>query len=187
MFSFEDDYHALKEWERRGIHVISINAVGQSKTESLTRALASLQFEVDSLSPRERCDLLIVEDDEAQRIGAKILLESKLPGLWVECAADGLEASMLIGKLRPRLIWVDIRMPRMNGLEFIEFVRRINELNDTKIIIVSAFRDPEYTERAEKLNVDAFIGKPSPFKVILAKVAELLGLEYPQTKEPDTS
>jgi CheY-like chemotaxis protein len=181
MFSFEEDYHILKEWERRGIHVISIPINDQSKAESLTDALVSLQYEVNSLSAPAQCDVLIVEDSEIQRISAKHFLLDAMPELRIECAEDGLEASMLMGKIKPRLIWVDIRMPRMDGFEFIEFVRRIDELKDTKIMIVSAFCDPEYVTRATGLNVHDYIVKPYEHTELIVKVAELLS--YDTSKE----
>jgi two-component system response regulator YesN len=64
----------------------------------------------------------------------------------------------LVGRQRPAIALVDVRMPGMSGLEMI---RRLREANvKTKFIILSGYGDFEYTKQAILLGVDAYLLKP---------------------------
>jgi CheY-like chemotaxis protein len=60
--------------------------------------------------------VLVVDDDEAIRESVAMILVDE--GYTVAMAGDGDEALEIVGEQSPALILLDIRMPRMNGLEF---------------------------------------------------------------------
>ena len=67
--------------------------------------------------------VLIADDHEVVRDGLRMILEAEESFDVVGEAADGVEAVELTGQLRPQVVLMDLRMPRMNGLEAIERIR----------------------------------------------------------------
>ena len=66
--------------------------------------------------------VLIADDHEVVRDGLRMILESEEGFEVVAEAADGLEAVELAGKFHPQVVLMDLRMPRMDGLEAIEHI-----------------------------------------------------------------
>jgi YesN/AraC family two-component response regulator len=112
--------------------------------------------------------ILIVDDEEAIRDILKIFLGYRHKYLD---ARDGVEAITVFEKERPDLVIMDIRMPRMSG---IEAVRKIKEIDpNSKIIVLTAFAEGK---RDEILNAgtDKILEKPLRKSKIVSAVEELL-------------
>jgi len=102
--------------------------------------------------------VLIIDDEPRQRRGMEQLLKSIRPDLEIVSLRNGREALDEI-RLRPaQIIFSDIRMPHMTGLELAEQVRLI--LPDTLVILISAYAEFEYAHRAIELNVFSYLLKP---------------------------
>ena len=103
---------------------------------------------------------MLVADDE-KWIRERITLSINWSGIGVTItgeAADGEEALSLCRKLKPDIILTDIRMPGINGLDFL---KSLNEEGiKSKIIIVSGYSDFDYAQKAIKLGVADYILKP---------------------------
>lgn len=104
-------------------------------------------------------------------------LSTAFPHLRIECASDGMEALMLIGVLRPRLVITDITMPRMDGWEMIELVRRNPLLHHIKICIATALDRASSEEAIHRFRVDAFLELPLSLTELTAEVGRLLNNE----------
>ncbi|MBW7901437.1 MAG: chemotaxis response regulator protein-glutamate methylesterase [Rhodocyclaceae bacterium] len=103
--------------------------------------------------------VLVVDDSAAMR---KLLAEliNAAPDLEVVGAApDAQTARELIKTLDPDVLTLDVQMPRMDGLAFLE---RLMRLRPTRVVMVSAFTEAgsETTLRALELGAIDFIGKP---------------------------
>jgi len=100
--------------------------------------------------------LLYVEDDEVIREHAVYYLTSIF--FSVLGAKDGIEALRLYREFNPDIIIADIKMPRLNGLEFVKKVRE----KDTKtpIIITTAFTDNDILLKAVDLHLTKYLIKP---------------------------
>ena len=86
----------------------------------------------------------------------------------VFAAYNALEAMDICGQERPEIILTDIRMPGMDGLEFIEKVR--TELPDSEILLISAFEEFSYAKRAISLNVASYLVKPVKPKDLIREI-----------------
>lgn len=73
-------------------------------------------------------------------------------------AEDGEMALELAERERPDILLVDINMPFMNGLQFIEALRRTR--SDVKIIVITGYEKFEYARTAVDLDVYAYLLKP---------------------------
>jgi two-component system, response regulator YesN len=103
--------------------------------------------------------LLIVDDETWVRERLKHTIKWSDIGLEVIGEAeDGEEALALTEALSPDIVITDIRMPCINGLEYIKKLR--DNHNDTKFIIISGYSDFEYAQRALKLGAYDYILKP---------------------------
>lgn len=134
---------------------------------------------VIGLAPDQPCyRLLVVEDNPENRHFLVQLLQSVGFEVWE--ATNGREAITVWAAQSPHLIWMDIRMPIMDGYEATQQIRQLEHQTgtSTKILALtaSAFED----ERAAILaaGCDDFIGKPVAESVIFEKLVEYLGVRY---------
>lgn len=100
---------------------------------------------------------IAVADDEPF---LRAYFQDVLPDLGHEvvgAASTGQELVELCQRTKPDLVISDIRMPDMDG---IDAAAAISEERPTPIILVSAFHDPEYIERAEQSYILAYLIKP---------------------------
>jgi signal transduction histidine kinase/CheY-like chemotaxis protein len=133
---------------------------------------------------QERYRILIVEDKLENRLLLHSLLEPL--GFDLREAINGQEAVEQFGQWRPHLIWMDIRMPVMNGLEATRRIKGSEAGVDTKIVALTAHALEE--ERIEILEAgcDDFIRKPYRDTEIFGALAKQLGVRflYAEEEEP---
>lgn len=104
--------------------------------------------------------VLYVEDEESIRDGLKNNLSNFFERF--ECAIDGVDGLEQFKNSEFDIIVTDIEMPNLNGLAMVEEIREIDK--NIPIVIVTAFNQVRYLEKALELSVDGYISKP--FKAI---------------------
>jgi CheY-like chemotaxis protein len=116
-----------------------------------------------------RYRILIVEDDPTLREVGKLLLSAQ--GYEVQCAEDGFEGLAALKHSLPDIIISDLRMPNMNGFEFLSVVRRRFPL----IPVIAISGEFSGLSVPESVIADAFFskGEYQPAQ-LFAKIAELL-------------
>lgn len=102
--------------------------------------------------------VLVVDDDEMNRIVAQTLLEEA--GLQVDTAADGAEAVACAERAAYALILMDLQMPRLDGFEACIRIRRLPAHRTTPIIAVTANAFAEDRARCLATGLDDFVIKP---------------------------
>ena len=115
--------------------------------------------------------VLYVEDEEAVRNQTKMMFELFFES--VETAADGLEGWEKYQNGEYDIVFSDISMPKMDGIQLTEKIKNLNPKQ--RIIIISAYNTSDYLLRAIELGVDGFILKPlnvNQFANIIRKVVE---------------
>ncbi|MFV0480411.1 MAG: response regulator transcription factor [Campylobacteraceae bacterium] len=115
--------------------------------------------------------ILLVEDEPKLRDSFKKVL--KLYAKDVIEASNGEEAIDMYTKSYPDIIITDIKMPKINGLEFIEIIRKNNKT--IPIVVTSAYADQELLLRSIKLSLVEYIVKPiqeKPLEKALLSCAE---------------
>jgi DNA-binding NarL/FixJ family response regulator len=112
---------------------------------------------------------VVVADDQALvRAGFLRLLESEPSLEVVGEAADGAAAVEVVTRLRPDVALLDIRMPRMDG---IEATRRITSRTSTRVVILTTFDLDEYVYDALRAGASGFLLKDAPPQQMVAAVA----------------
>ncbi len=122
--------------------------------------------------------LLYVEDDQELREQFVRILKPKFKQVFE--AEDGLHALELYEKHSPDMMVVDINLPKIDGLEVIEKVRKSNEA--IPIVILSAYSDQEKLLRSIKLGLSDYLIKPVPQKKLLSLLEEM-ALKYENNRE----
>ncbi|SEO89061.1 response regulator [Paenibacillus sp. OV219] len=130
--------------------------------------------------------IMVVEDEELLRDGLiKMIGRMSLNGSVVAIAGNGEDALEQLSHVGVDLIITDIRMPRMDGLQLLEEVQRLNL--DIRSIILSGYDDFEYAKRALKLNCKDYLLKPVMFQdlyELLSKIeAEFIAMQTKMIEE----
>jgi DNA-binding NarL/FixJ family response regulator len=103
--------------------------------------------------------VLLADDQEMIRSGLRLILDDQ-PGITVVAeAADGAQAVALARRLRPDVCLVDIRMPRLDGLEVTRALAGPGVPDPLKVVIVTTFDLDEYVYGALRAGAVGFILK----------------------------
>ncbi|MFI6151552.1 response regulator [Kitasatospora sp. NPDC051170] len=105
--------------------------------------------------------LLLADDQEMVRRGMRRILENQPDMEVVGEAADGVAAVEAARRLRPDVALVDIRMPRMDGLEVVRLIAGPAAANPIKVVVVTTFDLDEYVYPALRHGASGFLLKRS--------------------------
>ncbi len=101
--------------------------------------------------------ILVVEDEQSLNAAYKLILEHA--GYEVTSAFDGKEALEVVDKNEPDIILLDLKMPRMDGIAFLESYQPRLLKRKPKIIVFSNFDLQEEIDRAFVLGADKYVLK----------------------------
>ena len=103
--------------------------------------------------------VLIADDEPKIRLGLKTVLEEMELSVTVCAEArNGIEALEKTRQCQPDFLLLDICMPRLSGIQFLEELRKINK--DCPVIVISGFNEFAYAKQAMKLGVSEYLLKP---------------------------
>ena len=126
--------------------------------------------------------ILIVDDNAQLRVFLRDIVHEAADLHVVGEAADGAEAMRLAQELRPDIMLLDLIMPRVNGLEVLQWIKA--ERPEIKAIIVTVHDEDAYRQAAEAGGADAFLLKKTLGTVLLPTIQRLRGsLAPPQTSQ----
>jgi len=128
--------------------------------------------------------ILLVEDDRVDIMTVQRALKKNRVSNPLHIARTGLEAlSMLRGDTGfekisppPALILLDLNLPKMSGIEFLQELRRDPELKALRIIVLTSSNEPKDRTAAFEYNVDDYIVKPHSFDEFTRAMATILAL-----------
>jgi len=124
--------------------------------------------------------ILIVDDDvEVQGTLRQILLQ--IGNIEVDCVEDGEAGFSLIRQVHYDLIFIDIRMPGMDGLELLKLIKRHNP--SLTVIVLTGFPSVDYAIQTMKEGAADFITKPFRFEQIEHVVRKQLSHEEKKSPE----
>ena len=110
--------------------------------------------------------VLIVDDDPFIRKLIATTLED-VSGFELAEAGDGAEALEMAARLHPRIIFLDVDMPRLDGISACRALRASDETRGATIVILTAANADETEHRASAAGADLFLTKPfSPLDLL---------------------
>ena len=122
---------------------------------------------------------ILIVDDEAH---IRMLIEQTLEELEDEgveflTAENGEIALDIIQKENPKLVFLDVMMPKMNGMEVCRRVKKELDLKDVFIVLLTAKGQELDRQRGQEVGADVYMTKPFDPAIILSKAKEVLGIE----------
>ena len=127
--------------------------------------------------------VLLVEDSEDDRMFFSRAIQKIGPEVRVTYAEDGQQAvdrlsgrgafSDLVGHPRPTHVILDLKLPKLTGMEVLEWMRRKSAVRDVPVIILTSSESMEEIERARLLGVDDYLVKPASFEKLLIVVRKI--------------
>ena len=108
--------------------------------------------------PLKDLKMLVVEDNKFNQLLATKLLNSI--GVEPQIASDGIEAVDKVKTQNFDLILMDILMPNMDGIEATKAIRAMNDIEQPKIIAVTATDYDEYRQNCNVAGMNDFLMKP---------------------------
>jgi len=115
--------------------------------------------------------VLLAEDHQIVREGLRKILEAESDIEVVGDASTGRQAVLLVKKLRPAVVVMDIAMPLLNGIEATRQI--LNAAPETKILILSAHSDDAYIEKATAMGASGFLIKQTSAHVLSDAIREI--------------
>lgn len=101
--------------------------------------------------------VLVADDQELIRESLQIVLNSKEDIKVLDVASDGYEVIKILKKNKPDIILMDVRMPKMDGVQCTKIIKEIYP--QIKIIILTTFDDDEYIYSALKYGASGYLLK----------------------------
>jgi two-component system response regulator HydG len=153
----------------------SVEDLVKEAMEEGAYAIVSKPFDIDKVISiidellQEKILILVVDDQFADRETLKVILEGK--GYRVATAKDGTEAIQMVKGGHYDIIFLDIRMPDMNGVETFERVKRIDPR--AAVIMMTGYTDEELMERAISHGAYTCIHKPFDMEKLTAMVEKI--------------
>lgn len=120
--------------------------------------------------------VLIVDDEDHLRMLIEQALEDlEDEGVELITASNGEEALQLIVEERPDLVFLDVMMPKMNGIEVCRRVKQELKLQQVYIIILTAKGQELDKKKGEEVGADLYMTKPFDPDKLLEKAREVVG------------
>lgn len=168
----------FRKWVAEGIVDAYITPGGTAKIpiDGLLKMMKSQGIPIpDDLTDKNSHRVLIVDDDPKIRdILSKSL--SLVADFDITEAGNGIDACIKIGNIRPDLIIMDLRMPKMDGQELLKEIQKSDIASKVKIIVISGYPEDLDEEYLKASGVSAFFEKPveiSDFNGVVVKLLDL--------------
>ena len=107
--------------------------------------------------------VLVVDDDRGMRFTLEGIIDDE--GYAVRSASDGYQAIELAKEISFRLVFLDIRMPGLNGVETFLELKKI--IPDSRVVLMTGFSVEELVEQAMEEGVFEVLYKPMPAEQVI--------------------
>ncbi len=150
-----------------------------NKIEKLTKQrmaeqpIVSLDSFRDAHKKMNPQNILVIEDDETQRLSLKRILEAE--GYNTLLAADSAELTAVLDEEKDiHLILMDIGLPWINGFELAEMMKQHQELKKLPLVFLSAQAEQEDYDKARAVGAADYIKKPFDIEKLKIVISKLL-------------
>jgi DNA-binding NarL/FixJ family response regulator len=117
--------------------------------------------------------VVLADDQPLVRAGFRMLLEAEDDIEVVGEADDGEAAIELVGRLRPDVVLMDIRMPGVDGLTALRMITSDPELTSVKVLVLTTFELDEYVFEAVRTGASGFLVKHTQPAELIRAVREV--------------
>jgi DNA-binding response OmpR family regulator len=118
-------------------------------------------------------DILIAEDEPAILESLDFIL--RRAGWSIESVTDGEAAITAVRRYKPRVVVLDVMLPKRSGFEVLKLIRADALTKDLPVLILTAKGQAQDRRTAEELGADGFVTKPYANADVVGAVRRLLG------------
>ena len=118
--------------------------------------------------------ILIADDVSSFRSFINHVILQNYPNVETDIAVNGLEAKKKLETNRYDLVLCDWKMPKMNGLELLTWLRSHPALNNTPFVMITANSDKESVIQAKKSGATSYLLKPLTMDHLIVRLASIL-------------
>jgi len=118
--------------------------------------------------------ILVIDDDKEIRDLFKWMLEAS--GYFVEFGINGLHGLKIFNEIRPDLIFLDIKMPGMDGFQTLKEIRKSDPNGDCPVLVITGFADNSRLVDMLNLGAQDYICKPFNISELYNKIQSVLGI-----------
>ncbi len=154
---------------RLGVSFPTVNAWerGRSRPRALHRR--KLEHLADEVGVDRGMTILVIDDDPVTSELVAAAATEVDTGISVEMALDGWEGLVKCGSLTPDLLFLDIMMPGLDGIEVAKRLPKMSGLGDLRVVFVTSSTEPSILERVGALGHD-LIRKPLEIDALTAVI-----------------
>ncbi len=124
-------------------------------------------------------NILIIDDDVDYTKMLSNAIKVELPSVEISSTDDGYEGLLMIGEIKPQLVILDLRMPKVDGLQVLELLKGRKTDHDMKVLVVSAYLDEKTKRQLRATVADYALDKLSDINVLIKTVSALIREEKP--------
>jgi chemosensory pili system protein ChpA (sensor histidine kinase/response regulator) len=152
------------------LDVPSVTRVEETTTQYIPPEIPAVVIKKEEITIAKT--VMVVDDSiTVRKVTARLL---KRQGMDVLTAKDGLDAVAQLQEYIPDLMLLDVEMPRMDGYELATYVRNTPDWKHIPIIMITSRTGTKHRDRAEKIGINRYLGKPFNENELLENINALL-------------
>ncbi|MCB0730270.1 MAG: response regulator [Ignavibacteriae bacterium] len=125
------------------------------------------------MTKKNKIKVLIIDDNYSILEYLKTLLRRY--NFEIKTSSDGYEGLQEVAEFKPDIIFLDLMMPNIDGLQMLQLKKVLNEIKDIPVIVISANAGRNNVLAAIEAGADRVLSKPINVKQLKSAVDELLG------------
>jgi excisionase family DNA binding protein len=152
----------IRKWAEAGrIHVFKTpGGHRRIRREDLLRFLRENSIPVHNELDDSGVKILIVDDEKAVLSVVRRFLERAQTPFQIEVAMDGYDAGLLVATFRPDVVFLDLRLPGVDGFEVCRRIKSSPEHGSIHVIAMTGYYEPDVADRIIELGASMCLQKP---------------------------
>ena len=147
--------------------ILDLSTLVRPGIKAVLSKYSSSNNELDS-----RATVLVVDDSITVRRVSEKFLERN--GYNVLTSKDGIDAISILEEHTPDILLLDIEMPRMNGYDLLQHIRRDERLKELPVIMITSRTGEKHRDKAFELGANDYFGKPYNETKLADRINELI-------------
>jgi CheY-like chemotaxis protein len=131
------------------------------------------------MKTKESINILLIDDDKDDQFFFIRALKDFDSTIVCQVANDGLKGLIFLeNNPNPDIIFLDLNMPKMNGFDFLEKIKKDEKMKNIPVVIFTTSNHYKDIKKAGELKAVAFLTKPNNINNLSAKLSQVLNLDY---------
>jgi len=123
--------------------------------------------------------ILIIDDDADYSQMLKSAISTELPGAEITATDDGYEGLMLIGEIKPQLVILDIKMPKIDGFQVLELLKTRKIDHDMKVLVITGYLDEDTKKQLAGTIADHWMDKLADINGMIRTIVSFVRSDKP--------